>query len=168
MATDNVSYKNVVFIIKNNIVNRSSTFLILLLNLKTKANDVKFFSNNYIIISDKTFSNIGESHVKLKTKNYNHNFSRKKINIIPSKQSSHSVPVNKDFSFPNDTFLKYISENTYALPKDNSWISSLVNQLTYSLINGPVSFSSPSSLNNIIESHIINFFSSIQNGSQEN
>jgi len=140
-------------------------FLILLLNLK--ANGVKESSNNDIIISDETFPNIGESHVRLKTKNYNHNFSRKKNNFIPSK-SSHPVLVNRDFSFPNGTFLKYMSENTYAFPKENFWISYLVNQLTHTLINGPASFSSPSSLKNIIESHKIIFFSSIQNGSQDN
>ncbi|KAL4091272.1 hypothetical protein QTP88_025987 [Uroleucon formosanum] len=132
------------------------------------ANDVKESSNHDIIISDETFPNIGESHVRLKTKNYNLNSSRKKNNLIPSKQPSFPVPANKDFSFPNDTFLKYMSEITYAFPKENSWISSLVNQLTHTLINDPASFSSHSSLNDIIESHIINFFSSIQNGSQEN
>lgn len=166
MATENVSYKDAVFIIKNNIVNKSSTFSDI--TAKPKTNDVRESSNNNIIISDETFPNIGESHVKLKTKNYNHNFSRKKNNPIPSKQPSHPVPVNKDFSFPNGTFLNYMSENTYAFPKENSWVSSLVNQLTHTLINDPASFSSHSSLNNIIESHIINFFSSIQNGSQEN
>jgi len=166
MATENVSYKDAVFISKNNIVNKSSTFADV--TAKPKANDVKEFSNHDIIISDETFPNIDESHVRLKTKNYNHNFSRKKNNLIPSKQPSFSVPANKDYSFPNGTFLKYMSENTYAFPKENSWISSLVNQLTHTLINDPASFSSHSSLNNIIESHIINFFSSIQNGSQEN
>lgn len=166
MATENVSYKDAVFIIKNNIVNKSSTFSDI--TAKPKTNDVRESSNNNIITSDETFPNIGESHVKLKTKNYNHNFSRKKNNPIPPKQPSHPVPANKDFSFPNGTFLKYMSENTYAFPKENSWVSSLVNQLTHTLINDPASFSSHSSLNNIIESHIINFFSSIQNGTQEN
>ncbi|KAL4126342.1 hypothetical protein QTP88_010564 [Uroleucon formosanum] len=132
------------------------------------ANDVKESSNHDIIISDETFPNIGESRVRLKSKNYNLNFSRKKNSLIPSKQPSFPVPANKNFSFPNGTFLKYMSEITYAFPKENSWISSLVNQLTHTLINDPASFSSHSSLNNIIESHIINFFSSIQNGSQEN
>ncbi|KAL4098943.1 hypothetical protein QTP88_023450 [Uroleucon formosanum] len=91
------------------------------------ANDVKESSNHDIIISDETFPNIGESHVRLKTKNYNLNSSRKKNNLIPSKQPSFPVPANKDFSFPNGTFLKYMSENTYAFPKENSWISSLWN-----------------------------------------
>ncbi|KAL5233225.1 hypothetical protein ACI65C_000635 [Semiaphis heraclei] len=60
MATENVSYKDAVFIIKNNIVNKSSTFSDI--TAKSKANDVKESSNNNIIISDETFPNIGESH----------------------------------------------------------------------------------------------------------
>lgn len=166
MATENVSYKDAAFIIKNNIVNKSSTFSDI--TAKPKINDVKEFSNNDIIISDETFPNIDESHVRFKTKNYNHNSLRKKNNLIPSNQPSYPVLVNKDFSSPNGTFLRYMSENTYAFPKENSSISSLVNQLTHTLFNDPASFSSHSSLSNIIESHIINFFSSIQNGSQEN
>lgn len=137
MATENVSYKDAVFIIKNNIVNKSSTFSDITAKPKANKEAPKESSNNNIIISDETFPNIGESHVKLKTKNYNHNFSRKKNNSFPSKQPSHPVPVNKDFSFPNGTFLNYMSENTYAFPKENSLVSSLVNQLTHTLINDP-------------------------------
>jgi len=66
MATENVSYKDAVFISKNNIVNKSSTFADV--TAKPKANDVKEFSNHDIIISDETFPNIDESHGRLKQK----------------------------------------------------------------------------------------------------
>lgn len=166
MATENVSFKDAVYIIKNNIVNKSASFSETV--IKSSDNIVKESSNNVINFSDENFPNVSESHASFYKKNNSHNALRKKNNFTTLKRLPQSSPNNKEYSSPNGTFLKYMSENTYSYPKENSWVTSLANQLSLTLINDPESFSSQSSLNNLIESYVINFFSSIQNESQKN
>jgi hypothetical protein len=166
MATENVSFKDAVYIIKNNIVNKSASFSETV--VKSNDNIVKESSNNVINFSDENFPNVSESHASFYRKNNSHNVHRKKNNFTTLKRVPQPSSINKEYSFPNGTFLKYMSENTYSYPKENSWVTSLANQLSVTLINDPESFSSQSSLNNLIESYVINFFSSIQNESQKN
>lgn len=66
MATENASFKDALFINKNNIVKKSFTFFNIA--AKPKANDIKESSNNDVIVPDEAFLKIGESHVRLKTK----------------------------------------------------------------------------------------------------
>jgi len=164
MATENVPFRDAIFILKNNIVNKSATFSDTV--SKSKYYNVKEPSSVPIVVSDESFPNIAQSHSGYK-KRKNFRSPHKENNIILPERTSYSIPGNIEYSSPNGSFLKYMSENTYARPAEKSWVTSLANQISQTLISTSSSFSSHSSLNKVIESHIINFFSSIQNGTQE-
>lgn len=82
--------------------------------IKSSVNGVKESINNVIDISDENFPSVSESHVRFKKKSHSHNFLRRKNIFISPKQMPHPVPDNKEYATPNGSFLKYMTENTYA------------------------------------------------------
>jgi len=164
MATDNVSFKDAIFILNNNIVNKSVSFSDTV--SKTKHNIVKELSSTSINVSDEMFPKLSLPQTHFKRKD-NSKYLQKKNNSNTSNRNIVPVLEKTEYSSPNGTFLKYMSNNSYANQDEVSWVSSLADQLSHKLINSPSSLSSHSSLNKLIESHVINFLSSIPNGTQE-
>jgi hypothetical protein len=72
-----------------------------------------------------------------------------------------TIPVNPSSSLPNGSFLEYVNSNNITKDLDSSWIASLAYSLSQTLSNSLDLTSSPSSLNSLIESTIINILSSM-------
>jgi hypothetical protein len=72
-----------------------------------------------------------------------------------------TIPVNPSSSLPNGSFLEYVNSNNITKDLDSSWIASLAYSLSQTLSNSLDFTSSPSSLNSLIESSIINILSSM-------
>jgi len=166
MATENVSFQDALSIVKNKLVNKSSTFSDIV--SKPKVNSVRESSSSSFSVSNETFPNLSQSYESIKKSNNNYdNFANKRKHRTFFEHINPPAQNNIEYSSPNGTFLKYMSENTYAHPVEKSWISSLAKQLSQTLISTPKYLTSPSSLNKLIESHVINFLCSTQNTTHE-
>ncbi|XP_050547326.1 uncharacterized protein LOC126909010 [Daktulosphaira vitifoliae] len=152
MAVENISYNDATFILKNNIVNKTKTYSD---SLSNNVNTINNSSASQNPISLESFPSLSQPYTQKNKNKYLH-YKNNSQPVIP-----HSV-ANKsnDWSSPNGSFLEYMSSNTYAQPAEKSWITSLANQLSSAVFNTPSTLSSPSTLNQLIESHILNFLSS--------
>jgi len=79
MDTENVSFQDALFIIKNHIVNKSSSFSDIV--SKPKFNTVRESSNASITVSNGTFHNLSQFYGSIKNSNTNNNkFAHKRNN----------------------------------------------------------------------------------------